>query len=55
MFVKLEYNNLITDFTSQKLIKKKLNEKKKILYRKLITFNRLIDFFLKHNVRKTLI
>ena len=39
MFVKLEYNNLITDFTSQKLIKKKLNEKK-ILYRKLITFNR---------------
>ena len=22
MFVKLEYNNLITDFTSQKLIKK---------------------------------
>ncbi len=29
MFVKLEFNNLITDFTSQKLIKKKIKQKKK--------------------------
>ena len=44
MFVELEYNNLIIDFTSQKLINRKLNEK--ILYRKLITFNSLINIYI---------
>jgi hypothetical protein len=44
MFVKLEYNNLIIDFTSQKLIK--INKRTKILCRKLITFNRSIDIYI---------